>query len=37
VHLSNAINATISDADGAGTIINDDTDVTLAAFASVGV
>ena len=30
VHLSNAINATISDADGAGTITNDDTDVTLA-------
>ena len=30
VHLSNAINATISDADGAGTIINDDTDVSVA-------
>ncbi len=30
VHLSNAVNATIIDADGAGTITNDDTDVTVA-------
>ena len=33
-HLSNAVNATISNADGTGTITNDDTDVSVAVSPS---